>query len=120
MLLRVSGDANAEVRGCSTLKRIVEVLTVIHRDYLLQQIRCGVVAAGLRHESRLCLDGVTLTDQHIVYTQKVQINQCIFGLFPGEPSTDNMRDGVHFILILDRRAYAYRSRSLPRRALLPK
>src|SRR5665213_8026 len=56
--------------------------------------------------------GVAAQNQHIVYTEKLQVDQCIFCFFTRKTSTDQVRYSIHFVTVHNGSANGYRSRTL--------
>src|SRR5690606_7666097 len=55
---------------------------------------------------------IAAQSEHILYTQKMQVNQSIFRFFFAEPAADKMRNSFYFVFIHNSGANAYRARTL--------
>ncbi len=112
MFLGIAGHTDAEIGRSSVFKVLIQVNAVIQIHYLLDELGSIFMSAGFGYKAVFRLAGIALYKQHIFDAQEIQVNQGILGFFFGESPADDMRHGIHFVMVLDGRTNAYGSRPL--------
>src|SRR6185503_13709468 len=68
-------------------------------NYLLQQVGSIAMAARRRDKRGISQSGIASQYQYIFNTQKLQVDQSVFGFIFGKSTAKQMRNGVHLVLI---------------------
>src|SRR5690554_1906896 len=112
VFFRVAAYSDAKISRMCILQKFVKINSFVHIRNLTNQLACKFVSVFFGFKIDFAFYCISSQSHYVVYSQKIQIYQKVFGIFFAKPSTQDMWDRIYVIFVLDSSTNPYGSRTL--------